>query len=271
MNLFERIISFLDETMSTPQSYGWFHIMFICIVVIFTILFVKIFKNSDDKKIKKIILIWWAILLILEIYKQLVFSFNVVDGMAVWNYAWFVFPFQFCSTPLYILPLIFFLKKSKYRDAIITFAATFSLFAGVVVLIYPNDVFSVYVGINIQTMIHHGSQVILGVFFFIRNVYKNNVRELFKGCIVFVVFVFIALLLNIVIFNYFQANGIDQTCNLFFISPYFDCTLPVFSILYQKIPYVIFLGLYMISFTLAAILIFYFQKSIYKVFLRLTK
>jgi hypothetical protein len=48
---------------------------------------------------------------------------------------------------------------------------------------------------------------------------------------------------------------IDETFNMFFISPHFPCTLPVLSGIYGKIPYPAFLLLYLVGFALIAAII----------------
>ena len=58
----------------------------------------------------------------------------------------------------------------------------------------------------------------------------------------------IALVMNI-IWHYY---GTDATFNMFYISPYYPCTLPLLNIIYDSVPYVIFLILYIIGFVLAA-------------------
>jgi len=47
----------------------------------------------------------------------------------------------------------------------------------------------------------------------------------------------------------------DETFNMFYISWKFDCTLPVLSAIYPKVPYVVFLLLYIIGFSIAAAIV----------------
>ena len=49
-------------------------------------------------------------------------------------------------------------------------------------MIYPNDVFSTQLGISIQTMVHHGMQVVLGVYVSVynRNKYLGNIKGVVK-------------------------------------------------------------------------------------------
>ena len=102
MNLFEKIVYALSFKITTPVAYGWFHIM--CLILTATIsVFVALkLKDADDKKINRFLLIMSVIMLSFEVYKQTVFSFNYNDGIVTWDYQWYAFPFQFCSTPMYI-------------------------------------------------------------------------------------------------------------------------------------------------------------------------
>ena len=244
------------EFEAAPVSYGLFHIVSIILVITLTVLVCKLFKDSSDKAVNILTACVWVVILSLEIYKQLVFGLGLEEGKFVWDYAWYAFPFQFCSSPLYILPIIAFTKNDKLRDACISYMMTFSLFAGLAVFCYPNDVFIKMIGINYQTMIHHGSQILMGVFYAVRYRDRFGTRHFFSGALVFVVMSFIAMTLNIGVYHAFPLFGIDETFNMFYISPYFDCTLPLLSVVYAKIPYVGFVSVYFFGFILCALIVY---------------
>lgn len=271
MNFFEKILNALEGTMNTPGNYGWFHIMFMLIVIATTVLLCKFFRNSSDKTFRKIILIGWIIIVVLEIYKQLIFSFEYDNGVSTWDFSWYSFPFQLCSTPIYALPFIVFLKDGKVRNAFISYTATFALFGGVAVMFYPNDVFIETIGINIQTMIHHGSQVVFGIFISVRYLKDLNWKFVLRGIPVFVVFLLIAYGLNIGMYHYFQNNGIDATFNMFYIGPYYECTLPVLSGIYPKVPYIVFALIYVLGFALIAFIMTYIHIGINQLVLLIKK
>lgn len=256
MNLLIKFLELLDSQMNTPSSYGWFHFLFIGIVVVTTTLLCIFYKDCDNKTFKLISLISWIIIVSLEFYKQFVFSYDIDGNNITWDYEWYSFPFQFCSTPLYILPFIIFLKNEKFKDVFIGYMATFSLFAGTVVFIYPNDVFIGTIGINIQTMIHHGLQIILGIFYIVHNRNKFNLMYYVKSIPVFVSVIMIAMVANIAVYHIFKNLGIDDTFNMFYISPYFDCTLPLLSIIYDNTVYPIFLCIYLFGFILVAFIVY---------------
>ncbi len=269
MNFFEKLIYSLQKTMECPTNYGWFHIMFILIFAVGTFIICKYFKDCNEKTVNIILLIAWIIVFLLEVYKQIDFSFSYENGIAKWDYQFYAFPFQLCSTQLYILPFIFLLKEGKIRNAMIAYLVTFSFFGGLAVFIYPNDVFIETIGINIQTMIHHGLQVLLGVFIFVRNKDRIDLKFYIKGIFVFIVMLFTALLMNVIVRNILVNAGNDETFNMFYIGPYFECTLPLLSIVYSKVPYICFFLIYMLGFILISFIIYIVETNIYKLVLKI--
>lgn len=259
MNWFEKIVTGLSGTMIEPTNYGWFHLMFVAFVIIATILLCWKMRNVSDKWFRRTLLIIWIVIVVLEIYKQVVFSFDAKTG--IWDYQWYAFPYQLCSTQLYILPFVIFLRDGKVRDACIAYLSTFSFFGGLAVFFYPNDVFIPTIGINIQTMIHHGLQVVLGIYLTVYNRKKLSIKFFLKGVIVFVILTTIAMIMNLIVPKFIT----NETFNMFYISPYFECTLPVVSLFYPPtVPYIIFLLIYILGFTAAAIVLFYIQYGIIK-------
>lgn len=264
MSFFEKIIYALQYEIERPQNFGVFHLAFLAATITASVLLVILFKDSSDKTLRKILFAIWIVMLLLEIYKQTVFSMNVTDGVADWSYQWYAFPFQFCSTPLYALPFIIFLKEGWLRESFIAFFASFSLFAGLAVMIYPNDVFTSMLGINIQTMVHHGSQVAIGVLVAAHKRKRANIHHLFGSLAIFYGFTIVAMLMNYFVHDYFIANGLtDQAFNMFYISPYYPCTLPVLSDIYAAVPYPAFLCIYAIGFAIVAALFFAIERGVY--------
>ena len=172
-------------------------------------------KDCSDGALRRFCVAVWLIILLFEIYKQLIYGLSVEDGRFVWDYAWYIFPFQFCSSLLYILPIVAFAKSEKLRDACVAYLMTFSLFAGLAVFCYPGDVFTETVGVNLQTMVHHGSQILTGVFLAAKYKEKFERRFFFGGVAVFVVMTFVAMALNVVAHYAFIEYGIDETFKMF--------------------------------------------------------
>lgn len=262
MSFFERMLHFLQAEMETPTNFSLFHVCFLLLTLGAAVLLVLRYRNASQRTVRTICLVVWVTIVSLEIYKQLVFSMTVTDGVAGWDYQWYAFPFQFCSSPLYALPFVIFLKDGLLRRFFITFLSTFSLFAGLAVMLYPNDVFIPMIGINIQTMIHHGSQVALGVFLAAHTRKETRPIHLLGAVAVFAAFSAIAMGLNEAVYAYITSRGMDDSFNMFYISPHYSCTLPVLSGIYDKVPYPLFLLIYLLGFGVIAALFFGIEKGV---------
>mgnify|MGYP003462252067 FL=1 len=70
----------------------------------------------------------------------------------------------------------------------------------------------------------------------------------------FFVFVGIAELMNIVVYNLGILNG--ETFNMFYISPYFISTLPVFDVIQENVPYLVYLIIYILALIMGGIIIY---------------
>lgn len=246
MNAFERWVDTISATMQTPTLYGWFHLLFWGLVILLTTLLLVFLRDSDVRTERRILLAVLLVMLLAECYKQLVFSMEVEDGLAVWEYDWYYFPFQFCSTPLFVLPFAAFLPEGRVRSAALSFLAGYSLFAGLAVMVYPGDVFVETIGINLQTMIHHGLQVVVGIYLAVRYRSTPFLRKFLMSIPVFLLLLAVAILMNITM----RADGL----NMFFVGPYVPTTLPILSAIERRVPYAVFLAVYILGFTLAAFL-----------------
>ena len=250
ISLLEQIIIFLGAKMETPTPYGWFHLLGIALIIVACVLAFLFARNVNEKQLNLILGITAIVLVVLEIYKQFTFSYQIETD--TWSYHWFnAFPFQFCATPMYAMLIACFLKEGKLKDSICAYLATFGMFAGLVVILYPVQIFISTIGINIHALLHHAAMVIMGIVMYVTGRAKLSYKTILKALPVFVVFVSLALLGNHLYWVYLYPIT-EQVCNLFYISPYFPCTLPLLGdFIYGNVPYVVFLLIYVLGFTLA--------------------
>lgn len=249
MSFLESALRVLDTGGAVPGLYGWYHIMWLAITVLTTVALCYYQKKAHGDRAERIVLITAVIVTVLEIYKQINYSFSYTDGIT-FSYQWYAFPFQFCSTPMYVGLLAGLLPRGKISDALMSYLATFAVFAGVCVMLYPGDVFVDTVGINIQTMICHGSMVAIGVYLLYSGRVKLEHKTVLKGAAVFAVCVAMAMVMNEIA----HQTGLleDHTFNMFFISPYCAPSLPVYSIVQGIVPFPWCLVIYIAAFTLAS-------------------
>lgn len=258
MNFIEQLLYFFELKLDeAPGNYGRLHVSFLIMVIALTVFLCIKYKDASDKKLRQVLLPIWLTMVVLEIYKNIHMSVSFSGMTATWEYPPYIFPFQFCSTPLYVLPFVIFLKEGKFRDACLAFSCTFALFAGLAVYAYPGGIFVRDITISIQSLTHHGLQVVSGILIFVHSRKRMNIFFFIKGVICFAALVCVAMALNFI-----GPKFTDRTFNMFYISPFFRSSLPLLHEIYPLVPYPVFLVIYLFGFTAAGAIVFYSGKGI---------
>jgi len=257
MNFFETIIYSLQKEMETPTPFGWFHLLWIFLTVIIIIILYKLKNKYNEKQLKIVLGIYGIIALILEILKQIIWSFNYENNIITWDYQWYAAPFQLCTTPIYVSIICLFLKDNKIKKELLSYVAYITILGGFITILIPESCFVKTIEINIHTMWLHCGSFVISIYLLMNEI-KPIKQNLKYSIFVFLIFIFIAQILNIGIYNMNVLNG--ETFNMFYISPYFESTLPVFEIIYQNVPYIIFLLIYILVISLGAVLIYSLSK-----------
>lgn len=251
MAFFKTVLRIFDTEMQTPGLFGWFHLLWILLVVAGSVGLCLLHNSKRPPSPRQVLAVVTLAVILLEIYKQINYSFSYTDGI-VFDYQWYAFPFQFCSTPMYIGLLAVLFSKGKLHDAFCAYLATFAVFAGVCVSVYPGDVFVSTIGINIQTMVCHGSMICVGVYLFFSGHVPLEHKTILKAIPVFAVCVGLAVVMNELAYS---AGLLEtETFNMFFVSPHCEPSLPVYSLVQNAVPYPWCLVIYILIFTLAAYL-----------------
>lgn len=245
-----------------PKSYGWLHLFFVVVMIAVTILMICKIKKVDNNKLDKIILGFGIMLLVIETYKQLVYTLVLSDDG---SYQWYAFPFQFCSSPMYVCLIVPLVKNVKVKEALYGYLAFFGTIAGIAVMAYPGDILVDVLSISLHSLIWHSSMVVLGIFIITKRNYGVKIKEVIPSLFVFYAFVVIAQILNITFYHGF-IKDLGDTFNMFFISPYFESTLPVFSIFYQEFGWIVCFILYLIGFSLGSIVVHLIVRGLKKIF-----
>ena len=256
---------FLDwlstETDKIPPSFGAHHLIYIALFAIGTFVLCYFLKDCTDKTMRRLTLFVWIPFALGEVGNQLIYTHTYGA------YQWEFFPFQLCSTPIYVMPFVAFMKDCKFRDAIMAFMSTFAFFGGLVVFIYPNDVFCPTVFINHKTMLHHGTQIAMGVFYFVYNRKKVNFAYFVRAIYVFVACCVVAIFITEIGYATIVKNDPEQMINMFYFSRHFGSHLPILSNVWQAVKDVapaLFTPIYIVGFSVAALLMQYIMVGIYR-------
>ena len=262
MIILGKIIDILKFSASTPEMFGWVHILSLILAIVLGIVLSIVFKGANEKTVRRILLITSLISIALEIYKQFVFSFSFDGQVVTFDYQWYAFPLQFCSTPMYVGLLAAFIKKKWLHETLCAYLATYGLFAGLAVMFYPATVFIELVGINIQTMVCHGLMVSIGIFLLASGYVKPKHKTMLSALCLFASIVGVVMILNEVVYYSGILNG--ETLNLFFISRHFEPSLAVYSIFQKLIPYPFCVFFYIFGFSGASYILLLIDMCIHK-------
>ena len=253
MNFWVKLQQICETEMPRPESYGWFHLLFFALSIIAGILLCVTHKKGDDARVRRAVFVTGVLVILLEVFKMFVYSFYIEDNRLIWDFQWYAFPWQFCSTPMYVSLLTGIFKKGKVHHSLMAYLATYALFAGLCVMFYPGDVFIGEIGVNIQTMICHGSMISVGMYLWYSGYVKPHHKTILGAMAVFAVAILCAVTLN----ELAAVTGIleEHTFNMFFVSPYCEPSLPVYSLVQAAVPYPFCLLIYFLGFSAAAYLI----------------
>ena len=249
MALLNIILDILHFEVKVPRLYGGFHLAWLAASFFIAVYCAVRYPKLSESSLRRGLLISSLVVIGLEVYKQIVFTFSFGDKLTI-DYQWYIFPFQFCSTPMYVGLAAALVRSRKIYNCLCAYLATFSFFAGLAVMFYPSTVFTDTLGVNIQTMVCHGMMVSTGVYLLFSGHVKPNLKTLLRAMPVFIVLLASAMAMNEAAY---RAGIIPaETFNMFFISPYCAPSLPVYSLVQAVVPYPVSVIVYFCGFTLAA-------------------
>ncbi len=265
----------LDRPSVTPWSF----IPILCIVIgflsIIPILFlVSYFKKKNNAKaIEVIIFLYGLTFLGLEIYHE------INRFITLGFYDWSSFPFQFCSMPIYLCPLIIFIKNQKIKDTIYYYLGTYCLVSGIFPLFFGQSQLCRWTNVfdTVRSFIWHIMIIhvaILSIFYKkMGENYKSDMKTFVNSIGLFLSFTIIAQLINVTLHysagvNFATSDGniIKDTTNTylydpdiascFYISPFFVSNMPVYESIYRTCGWIVNYIAYIFSFSLMSFILF---------------
>ena len=258
----DEFLHFLQGEMPEPGVFSWFHLIVLIPIIALAIFIPFKFKNCSEKVYKNILLFSWISLLVLEVLKQLIRSFHY-GSPSYWEYSYRDFPFALCSMIYYFIPIILFVDKEKHPkivDTAIGYMSFITFMAGLIVVFYSEMATTTLIYINVQTFIHHGSQVILGIFIYVWNRKSVTIKTYYRSMIAFLVTVIIAIGFNLIFY--------PNPCDMFFINPTRITRLPIGKTIQENAGYAVFLICYIHAVAILSFIAYISETSIYKLVLK---
>lgn len=245
MKEFVRVIQIPTANGQRLQEYGLFHCIFFALTIAAMVFAVIYTLKKGEKNLYFLYVLSSVLMWVGELYKQFCYSFKT----GTFHYDWYSFPWQFCSTPLYTFLFCAIAKKGKLYDAVSAYNATYALFAGTCVMLYPSTLVDNY-GISFQSLLHHALMMITGVSALVLYAKKFSVKLFAESFIVYLILFAVGIILNFII-----PPLTGQEVNMYFVSKTFPGEDNPFGIFRDAYPYTIFLIVYTLLFTEFAALI----------------
>jgi uncharacterized membrane protein YwaF len=245
-----------------PGMFSWFHILWLGIMIIASVVMALTVAKKHSPKCDHIVISVFAVMLaICEVFKQL-FWFEFYG-----YYRWEIFPFQFCSVPIYISVFAALVPSDKVREVCYRFLAFFGIIGGIAVMAVPTAVlYTYFVSISIHSMVWHAILIAMGAFLIVSRGYGRNFKELLAPFIMYLGCIVTAIIGNILVYKLHLGTDACQpgdNLSMFYISPYYPTQLPVLGIV-QEFSYPLFVVCYIAFFSALTLLVWFTANRAWK-------
>ena len=241
----KRFFEALAIPMETPKSYGTFHISFFLIGLAVCIIAAVLLRKTDEKQNKIVLGVVGLTLIITELLKQLFYYYIIGNE----TYPWWIFPFQLCSVPMYLCIIAIFLPKCKFREHLFEFMFAVNMVGGFISFLEPSGLNHPWLFLTLHAYIWHMLLVFLGLYLYFSKRACTTKTGYLKAIITFISLVCVAQIMNLTI----NKPGF----NMFYISPYAQSPLAVFSMFWEKFGWFSNMLLYILAISIAAAVVYY--------------
>ena len=225
-------------------KFGWLHILFIVLAVIFFALgiyFGYLMQGEKNQRKRDLISsILGLVLLSTELFRD-------IYAICVGNASIDLIPFQICSLPLFLLPLFYVFKKGFFKDCLIGHISFINLVASIAYFVNPVAMLrEKYVALSLQTALFHALLIGICAFVFVsyKEFGKKGIIDYIKGFGLFIVFSLVAVCANYIV----NSLNSKPVLNLFYLYPTFPATFPIIDDLVRPhVPYPVYYFVFLIS------------------------
>ena len=241
-----------------PGMFSWFHFLCLAITIVVTIVVCVTVALKQNPKYDRIVVGVCALIMICcEVFKQL-FWFEFYG-----YYRFEIFPFQFCSVPIYVATAATLIPSEKIRSLLYKFLGFYGIIGGLAVMVVPSAVlYTYFIPMSIHAMLWHGTLIVLGAYLIVSRDYGSKLRELVAPSLMLLGFVIIAIIGNVLVYNLHLNTPNCQpgdNLSMFYISPYYPTQLPLLGMV-QEISYPLFVVCYLLFFNLFSVIVWCVSK-----------
>lgn len=207
--------------MTPPAPWSAFHAAFIACGIAWAAGLTRFLcrpqsvMGSSPKSPGYILLACGMILAAGELYKQLFLYIVVNEGI----YDWWYFPFQLCSTPMYLCLVFPFLPEGRYRETAAVYLQSFGFLGGLMALLEPSGLMQPYWTLTLHGLPWHILLIFIAFFSTASGLAARDSQCFLSALVLFFLFCALATAINI------AARG---KADMFYISPYYPVTQIIF-------------------------------------------
>jgi len=195
----------------TPQPlFGAFHLTYIAIGFAVCLGAAFLVRGLGGRGEKRMFFVIGVCLLASEAYKQLFWFYAIGYD----EYPWIRLPFQLCSVPMYLLPVLPFLKSGRAKTALYDFLGTYCFAGGLVSVVADGGLLREYWAMTIHCLTWHLVLVFVGLYLGLRGKISRSIKGFLGASAVYFAFAAAAFCLNCALWN--VSGG---TCDMFFVGP----------------------------------------------------
>lgn len=230
----------------------------------------KLFTHRSDI----LFFVCGVVMLISEIWKQLVLTFAVGHG----SYNWWYFPFQLCSIPMYVLLALPWLRRDMMRRTALVFLMSYGLLGGIAAFADTSGLHYPLAALTLHSFSWHILLILIGTgagAAYISLLHRDGKKTLFSRTLacafplrpfLYSSLFYLLCCLAAEIFNL----SLDRfgTINMFYINPAYRMQQIVFRDLVPVIGNPAAISLYIAVTVLGAFLLFLLWKLVFRLSIR---
>ena len=212
----------MDWTFSTtPLPYGLVHWLILGGILAAAAIFAFAIRRAEEKRLMRLLFVFGLCMLVAEAWKQWFVVRYVYNGtLSMW-----FFPWQLCSMAMYCSALIPFLK-GRIQEAALVFLCTFSMIGAVFALLFPGDMMRPQILLFVHSFLYHAVMLLEGLIAF-RILKRRGHVKFLPALILYLGMAAVAEVINVV--SHLIVRDIHYEANMFYITPFYPSTQPVFS------------------------------------------
>ena len=121
-------------------------------------------------------------------------------------YDWWIFPFQLCSLPMYLCPLLIMIHNKKRHRILCTFLLDFNMMGAVATFIDPSGIFHPYWMLTLHGILWHLMLIFVGFVIIFSHEADLTTRGFLRTLPLFAFFCLAAEVLNGILHRFSAAN-----------------------------------------------------------------